>query len=75
MRTYPSASRCTPVQPWITSLTIVYRAAKEQALEAKLATPAEDETAGGGAFDALDEDDEFGGGGLMVSRLRPKSSY
>lgn len=49
------------------SLTIVYRAAKEKALEEKLATPAEDESAGGGAFDALDEDDEFGGGGLMVS--------
>lgn len=50
-------------------LTIVYRAAKEKELEAKMSTPVEDDNAGGGgAFDALDdEDDEFGGGGLMVS--------
>lgn len=60
-----------PLHTWIpriTLLTIVYRAAKEKELEAKMATPDEDnEAGGGGAFDALDEDDEFGGGGLMVS--------
>lgn len=52
------------------NLTMFHRAEKEKALDAKMATPAEDEANGaGGAFDALDDDE--GAGGLMVRRLHP----